>query len=141
MAKEAVTAKVKVKILAYVGAYEPNQEVEVSKEEAEALCKVTEVQDGTQLMKRQKAMLLSDYEKQAKKPLDASKMTQYEYEQATGMRGPKIKTPVDKGFEAKLDSIREGDEEWLKAKQAEAAAAEAKNEAKAEEKAEETKEK
>lgn len=66
---------VKVKILAYVGAYVPNQVVEVDEEFAAHLCHVNELDDGVTKVRHVRAMRLEDAEAMEAAAGDISTMT------------------------------------------------------------------
>lgn len=108
---------VKVKILTNVGIYTKGQEVEVTETEAKAMCTVRERNDGHKLIPYQTAMLMSDWEKIKKAPIDKGGLSQGELE-AMGEKNV-VPTPVDKAFEAKVDAAKRATEEQIEEKQAE----------------------
>lgn len=101
-------AKVKVKILKYVGHYEPGQIVEVSPEEAAQLCAKSQVHLGG-LNDHVRAITLDEMKSLEEVKVDASKMTAAEFA-ALGLKNI-VHTPKDVAFEAKLAAIKKADEE------------------------------
>lgn len=93
METQAQAEKVKVKILHPVGRYMPGQEVEVSPEDAKALCRDT--------AKGRLAMTLAEIKDLQDAPVDEL----FSDEMALAGRKNIVATPVDPALKAKMDEL------------------------------------
>lgn len=93
--------KVKVKIMAHVGKYQPGDIAEVPADQAEFMCEIRKRNNGHELVEYRTAMLLSEYEAVKDLPIDKGGLSQFELAQ-TGEKANVVKTPADPKFEAQL---------------------------------------
>jgi len=116
-------AKVKVKILKYVGQSVPGDVIEVDEAQAKILCEPSQVDTGGGVMvSHQKAVLLSEVEKMKEMPIDIKKMTAKDMAEL-GQKNI-VNTPVGDAFDKKVKSLLKMDPKEAverKAKNAEAA--------------------
>ena len=100
-------AKVKVKILKFVGSHQPGDVIEVSPEMAESLCRESGVNSGEgKIESHRKAILLEEAEAMESAPVDIRKMSSKELADM-GKRNI-VPTPIDHAFEARMRQMNEG---------------------------------
>lgn len=99
-------AKVKVKILKFVGAWKPGDEVDMEEAQAAQLCKVVKLDTGGgDLVGYQKAMLVSDAVKLKTRKVDMNKVTQKQM--ADMGRRNIVPTPIGDAFDKKVAKVVE----------------------------------
>ena len=119
--------KVRVKVMAFVMQFKPGDIVDCEPDVAKNLCKVSERDDGSQLLKVVRAMRIEDAEKlehEKANPKDIANMSAGELA-ATGRKNI-VQTPKDEAFEKNLALAKKASD---KAAKEAAAAAKAKADA------------
>lgn len=98
----------KIKILKYVAHHIPGDVIEVDEETAKAMCHVSHIDDGVSKVEHRKAMRLEEVEKFEAHKIDASKMSQAEFDRM-GLKNI-VHTPHDPILAKRLEDLKAFDE-------------------------------
>lgn len=97
----------RVKILKHMGPWSPNDIVDMPDETADAVCRVSNVHNGTELVPLQRGILWADAEELAKVPIDPNDPDLTQADMAAMGKKNVVQTPPDPKLDAQLKRAQE----------------------------------